>query len=47
MESGIKSPPGVFQYVFYHRGEAIPDPDNPRNRYSREGMVVSEAELYY
>ena len=38
-------PPGNFQYVFYHRGEAIPDPNNPRSRYSREGMVVSEAEM--
>ena len=38
-------PPGLFQYVFYHRGEAIPDPVNPVSRYSREGMVVSEAEV--
>jgi len=36
-------PSGTFQYVFYHRGEPIPDPANPRSRFSREGMVVSEA----
>nr|AGS52451.1 hypothetical protein [uncultured bacterium contig00101] len=36
-------PQGVFQYVFFHRGEWIPDPANTRNRYSRDGRVVSEA----
>jgi len=38
-------PPGSFQYVFYRRGEAIPDPSNPITRFSREGMMVSEAEM--
>jgi len=38
-------PPGVFQYVFYLRGQAIHDPANPRTRYSQEGMAVSEAEM--
>jgi len=35
--------PGRFQYAFFHRGELIPDPANPRNVYSREGRIVSEA----
>ena len=39
----LQLPPGSFQYVFYHRGEPIPDPANPRTRFSREGMMVSEA----
>jgi len=38
-------PAGVFQYVFFHRGEQIPDPANPRIRYTREGLMVSEAEI--
>ena len=38
-------PRGTFQYVFYHRGEPVPDPANPRHRYSRDGMTVSEAEI--
>ena len=36
-------PPGSFQYVFFHRGEQIPDPMNPRRLFSREGSIVSEA----
>lgn len=36
-------PPGSFQYVFFHRGEWIPNPANPRTRFSREGRIVSEA----
>jgi hypothetical protein len=36
-------PPGRFQYLFFHRGEMIPDPANPRKLFSREGNVVSEA----
>jgi len=39
-------PPGRFQYVFFHRGEPIPDPANMRRLYSREGRVVSEAVVY-
>ena len=35
--------PGRFQYVFFHRGEPIPDPSNARRLYSRDGRVVSEA----
>ena len=36
-------PPGSFQYLFFHRGEQIPDPVNPRKLYTREGNVISEA----
>ena len=39
-------PPGSFQYVFFHRGEAVPDPSNGRRLYSRDGRVVSEAQAY-
>ena len=36
-------PPGTFQYVFFRRGEMIPDPANARMLYSRDGRIVSEA----
>ena len=36
-------PPGRIQYVFYYRGNPVPDPLNPRRAYSREGRYVSEA----
>ena len=36
-------PPGNFQYVFFYRGEKIPDPANTRKLYTREGRIVSEA----
>ena len=35
-------PPANFQYVFFHRGEQIPDPENARKLYTREGRIVSE-----
>ena len=35
-------PPGSFQYVFFYRGEQIPDPANPKKLYTREGRIVSE-----
>ena len=35
-------PPGRFQYVFFHRGEQVPDPENAGRRYNREGKFVSE-----
>ena len=38
-------PPGNFQYTFFHRGEQIPDPENPRRLYSSGGRVVSEATM--
>ena len=39
----LSLPPGIHQYVFYYRGERIPDPANARMLYSRDGRVVSEA----
>jgi hypothetical protein len=36
-------PPGSFQYVFFNRGERIPDPANTRKLYTRDGRIVSEA----
>ena len=39
-------PPGRFQYVFFHRGEPVPDPSNMRRLYRRDGRAVSEAVVY-
>jgi hypothetical protein len=39
-------PPGNFQYVFFHRGEQVPDPENPKKLYSREGRIVSEGQVF-
>ena len=36
-------PQGSYQYVFFHRGDQIPDPSNNRKLYSREGRIISEA----
>jgi hypothetical protein len=36
-------PPGVYQYVFFHRGQRIPDPHNANRVYTREGHIASEA----
>jgi hypothetical protein len=36
-------PPGTYRYVFYHRGQRVPDPNNTAKVYSRTGEVVSEA----
>jgi hypothetical protein len=38
----IPLPPGVYHYVFFHRGERFTDPHNPRRIYSRDGIVASE-----
>jgi hypothetical protein len=35
-------PPGVYQYVFFHRGERFTDPRNSRRVYTREGHIASE-----
>jgi hypothetical protein len=35
-------PKGASQYLFFHRGEKIPDPTNPRKVYNLEGRVISE-----
>jgi hypothetical protein len=34
-------PPGTYQYVFFHRGERIPDPGNRDKIYSPEGKIAS------
>ena len=39
-------PPGTFQYVFFYKGEQIPDPANTRKLYTRDGRVVSEATVF-
>jgi hypothetical protein len=38
-------PPGVYQYAFFHRGERLPDPLNPRVVYSPDGKSASEARV--
>jgi hypothetical protein len=38
-------PPGSFQYVFFHRGEEIPDPVNTRRIYLKNGRIVTEASV--
>jgi len=38
----IPLPPGVYQYVFFHRGERFVDPYNPRRSYARDGSAASE-----
>ena len=42
----LSLPPGNFQYVFFHRGEQIPDPANTRRLFSRDGRIVSEATVF-
>ena len=37
-------PPGIFQYVFFHRGERIPDQDNPEKLYARDGRILSQGQ---
>jgi hypothetical protein len=39
----IPLPPGIYQYVFYHRGERYLDPRNFRQAYTKEGITASEA----
>jgi len=38
--------PGVFHYIFFHRGEQIPDPANAKRLLTRDGRIVSEAEVF-
>jgi hypothetical protein len=38
----IPLPPGIYQYVFFHRGQRYVDPYNPRRIYSRDGSAASE-----
>jgi hypothetical protein len=37
----LSLPPGVYEYVFFHRGERIPDPHNRDKVYSSEGKIAS------
>jgi hypothetical protein len=41
----IPLPPGIYQYVFFHRGQRYVDPYNPRRTYSRDGNAASEIEI--
>jgi hypothetical protein len=38
-------PPGVYQYVFFYRGERFLDPYNTTIVYSREGKTVSQVQV--
>ncbi|MDR2071086.1 MAG: isoamylase [Treponema sp.] len=38
-------PPGIYHYVFYHRGQRFPDPNNPVNVYNQSGEAVSEVRV--
>ena len=42
----LSLPPGTFQYVFFYRGEPIPDPANISKLYTRDGRIVSEATVF-
>ena len=36
-------PQGIYHYVFYHRGQRLLDPQNPKRGYDKEGIAASEA----
>jgi hypothetical protein len=36
-------PAGTYQYAFFYKGERLPDPNNTRRVYSRDGKVACEA----
>jgi hypothetical protein len=38
----IPLPPGIYQYVFFNRGQRYPDPYNPKRIYARDGSAASE-----
>jgi hypothetical protein len=38
----IPLPPGVYQYVFFHRGQRYLDPYNSKRVYTRDGKAASE-----
>jgi hypothetical protein len=42
----LSLPPGDFQYVFFHRGEQIPDPANASRLYNQNGRIVSQATVF-
>jgi len=37
----IPLPPGIYQYVFYRRGQRYVDPNNPNRIYARDGSAAS------
>jgi hypothetical protein len=39
-------PPGTYHYVFYHRGQRFPDPNNSVTVYNASGESVSQAEVH-
>jgi hypothetical protein len=39
-------PPGIYQYVFFHKGERVPDPNNFNRVYTKDGKVASEAIIH-
>ena len=39
-------PPGIYQYVFFHRGQRYLDPYNSRRVYAKDGRAASEIELF-
>jgi len=41
----IPLPPGIYQYVFFHRGQRYTDPYNPARIYSRDGSAASVIEI--
>jgi hypothetical protein len=41
----IPLPPGIYHYVFYHRGQRYTDPYNPRRIYARDGSSASVVEI--
>jgi hypothetical protein len=38
-------PPGTYRYAFFHRGERVLDPHNPRKVYTKDGNTVSEVDV--
>jgi hypothetical protein len=36
-------PPGIYQYILYHRGERVLDPNNLNRVYTRDGKPANEA----
>jgi hypothetical protein len=38
-------PPGVYQYVLFHRGERVLDPNNLNRVYTPEGKAANEAQV--
>ncbi|MDR2534399.1 MAG: isoamylase [Treponema sp.] len=36
-------PPGTYHYVFFHRGQRVPDPHNRNRVYTKDGKIASLA----